>query len=248
MNNKEKLYSENINKENLNKETMNKDTKDLILDGVPMSFEQSRSKKPIKEVSINQKQAMEKGKNISGKNKEQELTPSKKEEKPKQIVRKKGSIDDVIKDAGNERELDTIERKLAEGDRLTLRLKTKEEQEIKMTIERRNGQLIYKKDGKEIEPEEFNKIIVKEKPKIDLTRITKELRDREEERRKYNEQLQMERRTANEFARNEYEKKNEHIMDYEAEETEFDGETFYDEAKGHSDEIHKVMTQKDPDR
>ena len=245
---KEKLFSENMNRENINKENLNKETKDLILDGVPMSFEQSQGKKPIKEMPLIQKQTMEKSKNISWKNTEQELTPSNKEEKPKQIVRKKGSIDDVIKDAGNEKELDAIERKLAEGDRLTLQLKSKEQQQIKMTIERRNGKLIYKKDGKEIEPEEFNKTIIKEKPKFDLAKITKELRDREEERRKYNEQLQMERRTRNEFAYNEYEKKSEHIIDFEMEESNFDGETFYDEAKGHSDEVHNAMTQKDPDR
>ena len=50
---KEKLFSENINKENMNrdninKENLNKETKDLILEGVPMSFEQSQGKKPIK--------------------------------------------------------------------------------------------------------------------------------------------------------------------------------------------------------
>ena len=54
---KEKLFSENINKENMNrdninKENLNKETKDLILDGVPMSFEQSQGKKPIKEMPI----------------------------------------------------------------------------------------------------------------------------------------------------------------------------------------------------
>ena len=58
----------------------------------------------------------------------------------------------------------------------------------------------------------------------------------------------MERRTRNEFALNEYERKSEHVMDFEMEESTFDGETFYDEAREHSDEIHKSMTQKDPDR
>ena len=124
----------------------------------------------------------------------------------------------------------------------------RQDNEPVMSIVRKDGNLIYKKDEKEVTPEEFKKIITKGKPEPDLTRISRELLEKEEERRKYNEKRQMEKRTRNEFAFREYEKKGEHVIDYEMEDTMFDGETFYDEAKEHSDEVHKAMTQKDPDR
>ena len=235
---------------------LSKEPKDLILDGVSMSLEQSviRPDKETPEIGSS-KPALGKGKVINRANSDPNITNEgqKKEEKPKQIVRKKGTIDDIIKEAKSNKELDQIEKKLSEGDRIQFKITAKEkgqrqDNEPVMSIVRKDGNLIYKKDEKEVTPEEFKKIITKGKPEPDLTRISRELLEKEEERRKYNEKIQMEKRTRNEFAFREYEKKGEHVIDYEMEDTMFDGETFYDEAKEHSDEVHKAMTQKDPDR
>ena len=232
---------------------LNKEPKDLILDGVPMSFEQSQGKNLNKEMPpvLNQqieKPVLKKGMNID---KTPDLAKDvlKKDEKPKQIERRKGTIDDIIKDAGSEKELDRIERKLGEGERVQFKVKPKDkekgqEKEPVMTIERKDGNLIYKKDEKEITPEEFKKTVSKGKPEPDLQRISRELLEKEAERKKANERRQMAVRSENEFYANEYSEKKSEIDSY----LEEKDESFFDELNDHMGKIHDAITDKEPDR